>query len=249
MKKQSKKRKTNKKDNFKILIIINCIQTLLILILAIHIWSIGGESSTKSNKTQKTNTISTTDLKDENYVFLGDSITDWYPISNFFSDDTPIIKSGFAGYKTYDLLKDMDNTVYKYNPTKVFIQIGTNDLNCDDSSSEVAYNNIVKIIKNIKKNRPYAEIYLESIYPVNQSDDEKIQKETTGKRNNEEIAELNGQLEEYCKNNEVKYIDMYKELVDEEGNLKLEYTADGLHLSTEGYSKVSNVLKKYIKEN
>lgn len=143
----------------------------------------------------------------------------------------------------------MDETVYKYNPTKVFIQVGTNDLNCEDSNSEVAYNNIIKIISNIKKNRPNAQIYLESIYPVNQSDDEKIQKETTGKRNNEEIEELNEQLEEYCKNNEVKFVDMYKELVDKDGNLKLEYTADGLHLSTEGYTKVSNVLKKYIKEN
>ena len=247
-KKRKTKRKVNKSKNNKVLIMINCVQAVLILVLALYIWNT--KSEIKELEQAKEQAVKEEAAKKgENYVFLGDSITDWYPISKFFSDDTPIINSGFAGDKTKDLLIDMDETVYRYNPTKVFIQIGTNDLNCDDSNGEQAYNNIVKMIKNIKKNRPYAEVYVESIYPVNQTDDERINKSTTGKRTNEDIKELNSQLEEYCKNNDVKYIDMYNELVDENGNLKLEYTVDGLHLSTEGYSVVSDVLKTYIKEN
>ena len=35
---------------------------------------------------------------------------------------------------------------------------------------------IKKIVKNIKNNRPYTKIYLESIYPINNSNDEKIDK-------------------------------------------------------------------------
>ena len=247
-KKRKTKKKVNKSKNNKVLIMINCVQAVLILVLALYIWNT--KSEIKELEQAKEQAVKEEAAKKgENYVFLGDSITDWYPISKFFSDDTPIINSGFAGDKTKDLLIDMDETVYRYNPTKVFIQIGTNDLNCDDSNGEQAYNNIVKMIKNIKKNRPYAEVYVESIYPVNQTDDERINKSTTGKRTNEDIKELNSQLEEYCKNNDVKYIDMYNELVDENGNLKLEYTVDGLHLSTEGYSVVSDVLKTYIKEN
>ena len=44
------------------------------------------------------------------------------------------------------------------------------------------------------------------------------------------------------------YIDLYNELVDEDGLLRLEYTVDGLHLSDEGYMKVSDVLINYIKK-
>lgn len=247
MKKRRKKKKNSSKTN-KILILINCIAFVLIIVLGMYIWNI--KSDIKRIEEEKEEAIKEESTKKgENYVFLGDSITDWYPISEFFSDKTPIINSGFAGDKTKDLLKDMDETVYRYNPTKVFIQIGTNDLNCDDSNGDIAYDNIVKMIENIKKNRPYAEIYLESIYPVNQTDNEKINKNTTGKRTNEDIMKVNSKLKEYCEKNDVIYVDIYNALLDEEGNLKLEYTDDGLHLSAEGYSVVSKELKKYIKEN
>lgn len=247
MKKRRKKKKNSSKTN-KILILINCIAFVLIIVLGMYIWNI--KSDIKRIEEEKEEAIKEESTKKgENYVFLGDSITDWYPISEFFSDKTPIINSGFAGDKTKDLLEDMDETVYRYNPTKVFIQIGTNDLNCDDSNGDIAYDNIVKMIGNIKKNRPYAEIYLESIYPVNQTDNEKINKNTTGKRTNEDIMKVNSKLKEYCEKNDVIYVDIYNALLDEEGNLKLEYTDDGLHLSTEGYSVVSKELKKYIKEN
>lgn len=245
-KKKSKKSKKNNVKINKLLALFNFIELALIIVLAMYIFNIKSDFQ-KLNK-EKEEAVKAADQKGENYVFLGDSITDWYPISEFFSDKTPIINSGFAGDKTKDLLQDMDETVYKYNPTKVFIQIGTNDLNCDDSNGEVAFDNIVKMVKNIRKNRPYAKVYVESIYPVNQTDNEKINKNTTGKRTNEDIMKLNEKLKKYCEDNDVIYVDIYDALLDDEGNLRLEYTVDGLHLSTEGYSVVSEVLKQYIKE-
>jgi lysophospholipase L1-like esterase len=250
MKKQSKKRKTKKNiktKNNKVLIMLNLIQTALIIVLALFIWNT--ETEIKNIEKDKEKAVKEVKTKQgKNYVLLGDSITDWYPISDFFDDDTPIINSGFAGYKTKDLLNNLDETVYRYNPTKVFIQIGTNDLNSDDSNSEIAYDNILELIKEIKTNRPYAEIYLESIYPVNQ-DCEKTNKQSTGKRENKEIVKLNNKLKEYSKENGVTYLDMYNKLSDENGNLKPEYTYDGLHLNSDGYSKVSNEIKKCIEEN
>ena len=250
MKKQSKKRKSKKNiktKNNKVLIMLNCIQAILIIILAVFIWNTKSEmKNIEEDKEKAVKEVKTKQGK--NYVLLGDSITDWYPISDFFDDDTPIINSGFAGYKTKDLLNNLDETVYRYNPTKVFIQIGTNDLNSDDSNSEIAYDNILELIKEIKTNRPYAEIYLESIYPVNQ-DCEKTNKQSTGKRENKEIVKLNNKLKEYSKENGITYLDMYNKLSDENGNLKPEYTYDGLHLNSDGYSKVSNEIKKCIEEN
>lgn len=243
MKKQRKTKKSLNGNNSKISIIFNCIQTLLIIILLIHMW---GSTETPNKTTEPV--VEETTKKSENFVFLGDSITDWYPFYDFFSDDTPIINSGFAGYNTKALLNhDLYDTVYKYNPTKVFIQIGTNDIGTSDSSVEVAYNNISKIVENIKENRPAAEIYVESIYPVNQ-DCEKTNKEATGNRDNHDIIELNKRLKDFCENNDAEYVDIYNALSDEVGNLRSEYTTDGLHLSIDGYSKVSKVLKKYIEE-
>ena len=63
---------------------------------------------------------------EDNFVFLGDSITAYYPTNELYND-LPVINSGVASYTTTDILNNLDEMVMVYNPTKVFILIGTND--------------------------------------------------------------------------------------------------------------------------
>ena len=184
---------------------------------------------------------------DDNYVFLGDSITDWYDLDKYF-EGLPVVNSGVSGYSTSNILNNMNKMVYQYNPSKVFILIGINDLELkvDDN---VVVNNIRKIVQGIKKNRRYAKIYVESIYPINNSDDDKIEGSIiNGNRKNSDIIDINNKLVKLTKEEGATYIDLHKELVDDNGLLKIEYTVDGLHLSSEGYEKVTEVLRKYINE-
>ena len=184
---------------------------------------------------------------DDNYVFLGDSITDWYDLDKYF-EGLPVVNSGVSGYSTNNILNNMNKMVYQYNPSKVFILIGINDLELkvDDN---VVVNNIRKIVQGIKKNRRYAKIYVESIYPINNSDDDKIEGSIiNGNRKNSDIIDINNKLVKLTKEEGATYIDLHKELVDDNGLLKIEYTVDGLHLSSEGYEKVTEVLRKYINE-
>ena len=53
-------------------------------------------------------------------------------------------------------------------------------------------------------------------------------------------------IEEYCKENDVVYINMYDKLLDEEGNFNKEYTNDGLHPNEDGYKKITEILEKYL---
>ena len=101
----------------------------------------------------------------ENIVMLGDSITDWYPIDEMFKKEKPIINSGKAGTKSQEILERLPELVYQYNPTKVFILIGTNDLNVLDEEKDInkTINNIIKMVEEINENRKYAKIYLQSI--------------------------------------------------------------------------------------
>lgn len=184
---------------------------------------------------------------DDNYVFLGDSITDWYDLDKYF-EGLPVVNSGVSGYSTNNILNNMNKMVYQYNPSKVFILIGINDLELkvDD---DVVVNNIRKIVQGIKKNRRYAKIYVESIYPINNSDDDKIEGSIiNGNRKNSDIIDINNKLVKLAEEEGVTYIDLHKELVDDNGLLKIEYTVDGLHLSSEGYEKVTEVLREYINE-
>ena len=45
---------------------------------------------------------------------------------------------------------------------------------------------------------------------------------------------------------QVEYVSVFDKLLDQEGQLKSDYTTDGLHLSVAGYQALSNTLKKYI---
>ena len=176
---------------------------------------------------------------EENVVFLGDSITDFYDLKKYYPDHF-VVNSGISGNITDDILDDMEKRVYQYNPSKVFLLIGTNDLHKERKVEEVV-ENIQKIITEIKENRPKVEIYLESIYPVNKDIGDGAQN-----RHNEDIRSINDKLEEYCHDEKITYIDLYDDLANDEESLKEEYTKDGLHLNDEGYDKVTEKIEKYL---
>lgn len=176
----------------------------------------------------------------DNYLFLGDSLTDYFDLETYFPGQ-PVVNSGIAGNTTDQILASMKTRVYDYNPSKIFLLIGTNDLR-DGKSQEAVVQNVEKIIEEIQTNRKQAEIFVESLYPVNGSVSSAV-----GVRSNEAIQNINAQLEKYCKKKNLTYIDMYSKLQDEQGNLQTQYTVDGLHLNDEGYQIVAGVLQKYMK--
>ena len=182
------------------------------------------------------------DYKEENIVFLGDSITEWYPLGELYENNIPIVNSGKAGYRTFELLPELKELVYQYNPTKVFILIGTNDINTHSGKKKLV-NNVEKMIKRIKIHRAQCKIYIQSIYPVNKEDNQK-----ENEIENKEIKEVNQKIKKICKKHNVTYIDVYKYLINEEGYLDLQYTKDGLHLNDLGYLKVTKVLTPYVEE-
>ena len=178
----------------------------------------------------------------ESIVFLGDSITSRYDLNKYFPNYN-VYNSGIAGNMTKDILDNMENRVFAYNPTKVFILIGTNDLVYSGLDNDGIKNNIEEIINKIYEKNSNTKIYLESIYPVNNS----INKEIVETRTNENIKDLNNKIEKIC-NNKCTYINMYDNLTDKNGNMKRIYTVDGLHLNKIGYKVVASKLTKYLNE-
>ena len=179
----------------------------------------------------------------ESIVFLGDSITSRCDLNKYFSNYN-VYNSGIAGNMTKDILDNMENRVFVYNPTKVFILIGTNDLVYSGLDNDGIKNNIEEIINKIYEKNSNTKIYLESIYPVNNS----LNKEIVETRTNDNIKDLNNKIEKICNNNKCTYINMYDNLTDKNGNMKRIYTVDGLHLNKIGYKVVASKLTKYLNE-
>ncbi len=246
-KKQTRVKKNKKKYGQKTVIkddrIHKGIFILLIISLLLNCIAVRHFATYNHNKVKKVTKIEK--VIPENIVFLGDSLTYRYDLEKYFGNNHNIVNSGIDGNTTEDILDNMKSRVYNYNPSKVFILIGTNDIIKDKTSTEIS-TNIEKIIENIKENRPGCKIYLESLYPVNNGNDRKIRSNTVQSRTNETIEEINKTIKKYCQKNNITYIDLYNDLIDDDNNLKLDYTVEGLHLSDEGYEVITKKLTKYI---
>lgn len=173
---------------------------------------------------------------DYNYVFIGDYHTEGMEFDDFYK---PYVKVSNDLYTTSDILDDLKENIYVYNPTDVFIELGSNELNDETSISEVV-NNIKKIVRGIQNNRSLANIYVESIYPINDKIDG-----FDSDLSIEYIKKANKEIEAICKELKVDYIDMYEEL-SEDDLLKEDYTDDGIKLNSDGYKKVFKVINRYI---
>lgn len=201
-------------------------------------------SNTNKELKKEVYTLKETNKNYTNYLFLGDSITDYYDLDKYY-EGYKVVNSGVSGNQTSDILDDLKKRAYVYNPSTIFLLIGTNDY-IHDKKEDETINNIKEIVDNLNKNLPNAKIYLESIYPINNTDDKKIFKSVVNVRNNTSIKKINSELKKYCNDKNCTYLDMYSLLEDKDGNLKLEYTKEGLHMSDKGYEVITKELMKYM---
>ena len=196
------------------------------------------------NKTEKEEkTVNT--VVDDNYLFVGDFYFNQYDIEESFIQ-TKFVNNNKEENTSSDILENINSNIYQYNPSDVFILIGINDLDQGILSGEIN-DNIKSIIKGIKENRSGAKIYVLSLLPINDSDNEIIKKKYISNLSNKEIVDTNSLIEKTCENEKVEYVDIYNELVDEDGLLNIKYTTNGLYLNDVGYQMITDVLNDYIK--
>lgn len=174
-----------------------------------------------------------------------------FPINKLLElhgDDTIIYNRGVGGFVSRELLEVLDVCVIELAPSKVFINIGTNDLN--DSSIPISQlmETYDKIISKIETALPKTRIYLMAYYPVNYEAAAENMKECLKIRSNEKINAANAEVKKLAERHGQRYIDISRNLKDDKGRLKAEYTIEGLHINNDGYSAIYDDIMKYVKE-
>lgn len=61
-------------------------------------------------------------------VFVGDSLMQHYQAPHYLKTSRPIYNCGISGYTSKEMLMILDEAVLKYEPSLVFLHVGTNDL-------------------------------------------------------------------------------------------------------------------------
>ena len=184
-------------------------------------------------------------------VFAGSSLMEMFPINKLLDehgDDTGLYNRGIGGFVSRELLQVVDVCITDLKPSRVFINIGTNDLSDSRIPISELMDNYDKIVTAIENALPEAEIYFMAYYPVNYEAAAEEMKECLGTRNNEKIAAANAEVKKLAERHGQRYIDINRNLKDDRGRLKAEYTIEGLHINEDGYRAIYDDLMRYVKE-
>jgi len=173
-------------------------------------------------------------------VFMGNSITEgWSNFNPNFFIDNPFVNRGISGQTTPQMLIRFKPDVINLNPKAVVILAGINDIagNTGPMEIENISENIFSMAEIAKANN--IEVYICSVLPA------KDFPWSPGLNPSEKVVKLNNILENYCKENNIKYVDYYSKMNDGNGGLKVpEFTSedDLVHPNKQGYSVMESVI-------
>ena len=190
-------------------------------------------------------------VKKDQILFVGSSLMEQFPI-NELSQNLDTIKyiynRGVGGFQIADMKMNMDAMVFDLRPSKVFINIGTNDLNEEEFDEKVFAKNYKEIVVEIKEKLPKTVIYILAFFPVNESDDfgNEFIKNLLKIRTNSRIDVANSELVKIADKFKLEFININKLLQDDRGNLKKDYSIEGIHIYPNGYKAVFDALKTWI---
>ncbi|MDE6300388.1 MAG: sialate O-acetylesterase [Muribaculaceae bacterium] len=172
-------------------------------------------------------------------VFLGNSLThgcEWHELLN----NPNAINRGIVG----DVIEGVQNRLQPIldgHPAKIFLMIGANDVSHDLTADSIA-TATVALVKRIREASPQTELYFQSMLPINNSFGRyklMIDKEQT-------IRDINALVRPQIEELGATWIELHSLMTDEDGNLRKEYTNDGLHLVGEAYLIWRDAVLPYV---
>jgi len=185
-------------------------------------------------------------------VFVGSSLMEIFPIETMQQGlglDKVIYNRGIRATTTAELLAAMDVCIFDLAPSKVFINIGTNDVGFGVPEATFLAN-YDEILRRIKEKLPDTQVYVMAYYPVNPVADfgesEAEHESLFERRNNEVLQAESSKVAQLAKKHAYEFIDVNAGLADADGNLRKELTFDGGHMLPAGYEIVLENLKKYL---
>lgn len=176
-------------------------------------------------------------------VFIGDSITDYWKIADYFPGKR-YINRGIDGQTTPEMLVRFRQDVIDLHPAVLVVLAGTNDIagvtgRTRNEDIEANYASMAELAR-----VHHIRAVLASLLPAYNYTAES--KESYALRPRERILALNTWLKDYCAKNGDVYLDYFSALVDHQGMLRRDLSDDGLHPNDAGYKIMAPLAEKAI---
>lgn len=154
-------------------------------------------------------------------VFVGNSITEGFPVYEFFPG-AKVKNRGISGNWTYQVVNRLPAIVAAH-PTKLFIEMGINDLIYQVSVDSII-KNYRKAIHITQQGSPSTELFIQSLTPGTYE----------FKYLNPSIVQVNDSLQQLCKQFNIHYVNLYHAMLKGDA-LDSSLTVDGLHYNAKAY--------------
>lgn len=194
--------------------------------------------------TNRTNAFRMQNELFQNVVLLGDSITEGFDVSKYLPGrrvlnrgiGSDVIGNALPAEDNRGVLKRLDESVFNCAATDVFLMIGINDLGAGHTP-DVMEQGYRDILQRIKTESPRVRVHVQSVLPTRDN----------SAKHNANVVDFNGRLKKLAEEFGYDYLDVHALMVDDKGELKAEFTGDGLHLNETAYrlwvAEVERVMK------
>ena len=171
----------------------------------------------------------------ETIVFTGSSsIRLWKDLQETYPQ-YQIVNSGFGGSEASDLLTYTQELILQYNPKKVFIYEGDNDINASKRPKDII-SVFKEIILKIRNSNPDTWIVIISAKPS------LARWHLKGK-----YKSLNRRFNRLCKKEQyIDYANIWNIMLDRKKLRQDIFIEDGLHLNSKGYELWDQIISNYI---
>ena len=171
----------------------------------------------------------------ETIVFTGSSsIRLWKDLQEIYPQ-YQIVNTGFGGSESSDLLTYTDELILQFNPKKVFIYEGDNDINANKKPKDII-TVFKEIILQIKNSNPDTWIVIISAKPSLA----RWHLKGKYKRLNRKFCRL-GKKEQ-----KIDYANIWNIMLDGKKLRQDIFIEDGLHLNSKGYELWNQIISNYI---
>lgn len=175
------------------------------------------------------------DSSKETIVFTGSSsIRMWKNLETMFPNHQ-IINSGFGGSQSSDLYQYYQELILQYNPKKVFIYEGDNDVASKKRTKDII-ENTRQIVSKIKENNNATQVVIIAAKPS-------IARWNLKRR----YRRLNRAFEKLCEqDSSLEYANVWDIMLDGKKVRQDIFIGDGLHMNSKGYDLWFSVIKPFM---
>lgn len=188
-------------------------------------------------------------------VFAGSSLAEQFPINEMLMSRNLshiIYNRGVSGDVIDGLVADLDTLIIDLNPSKLFINIGSNDIGGESYNEDLLFTKYCQLLETIATRLPLCKIHVLAYYPVNPTKEsflnDMAKKFMFANRTNENIRHINSRLKRYCSDNNHEYINVHDILLDDDRALDPALTVEGIHLWPKAYDRILDVLQPFFHE-